>query len=962
MPGFNPLRSLFSALKNTSDKNSRKRSHSKEQGLQQEQQALAANRQVLTANRKENNRNARGRFAPMVNKRQLTAGLNRWVNARGIATDERRQRKIAKQRIVDAYCHQSPSLSLDRLSLTQLPNEIGQLHTLEKLNIEQNRLTGLPATLHQLTALSHLNLNHNQLTTLPAEMGQLVALANLTAAHNSICHITLDALPQKTPLAINLQSNPFASTTAVSLIKAQQQADYSGPRLTLDTLATIKEREFEAGLSRWLGEINGTHHERNGRQTARERIRLAYHQQSQQLSLSDLWLTGLPPEIGQLRTLRSLNVSRNRLTHLPIEIGQLSALRWLGLSNNQLTHIEVNTLPQNRDLAVSLFQNPFSKAVLQELHQRQDQADYRGPRLHINRPPRPLTLGGSDALATDNITAGHIKALLARLGHSDTHPLWSSLGKPSPMGNMANDFSLLLARLYHRAPRENNPIASHTRQHIDTVLTTLEHLHDQGRSQDIEEILRCAYDTATRGVDWTAVQLLLMSAKSQYCQTGDNQPLADINTINATIHFVASLNKSHRQQLVFDNNSGSFKALIDVTDSHYQTLAIHDEVADILYLLNSDLLHSVEVCDMYHGGGVTLKDQRYLDAARSAILNRLAPLEPTTDNVAPSTSPLAEPRRLFEASLENWANEKGLSTHEAQQETRLRQTAKVHIMEAYTQQRRQLSLSNLALTSLPPELCQLTHLSALGLQKNKLTQLPAALGQLTSLTKLNLEHNRLAYIDPELLPQSRDLTVYLRHNPMPSTAIDTLNQRQGHAEYSGPVLTLDAPATLKARELEIDLQDWVNEGNISRQQRRQRASTKKRIVEAYTQQSQHLSLSACLLDSLPPEIALLTELKALRLDQNQLTHLPTEMGRLTALEHLDLSHNQLETLPSDIGGLSHLKVLKLNGNRLTQLPTGLEDLTALTIDLRHNPLSSAALDQLKHIQGQANHNGPTIEY
>ncbi|MDI1315373.1 leucine-rich repeat domain-containing protein [Prosthecobacter sp.] len=55
------------------------------------------------------------------------------------------------------------------------------------------------------------------------------------------------------------------------------------------------------------------------------------------LDLSDLGLTMVPPEIGQLTKLRWLNLDNNQLRTLPSEIGQLSALTDLHLNNNQLS-------------------------------------------------------------------------------------------------------------------------------------------------------------------------------------------------------------------------------------------------------------------------------------------------------------------------------------------------------------------------------------------------------------------------------------------------------------------------------------------------------------------------------------------------------------------------------------------------------------------------------------------------
>lgn len=55
------------------------------------------------------------------------------------------------------------------------------------------------------------------------------------------------------------------------------------------------------------------------------------------LSLTDLGLTRVPPELGQLLALTHLFLSRNQLTEWPEDLGKLSALTQLDLDNNQLT-------------------------------------------------------------------------------------------------------------------------------------------------------------------------------------------------------------------------------------------------------------------------------------------------------------------------------------------------------------------------------------------------------------------------------------------------------------------------------------------------------------------------------------------------------------------------------------------------------------------------------------------------
>ena len=77
-------------------------------------------------------------------------------------------------------------------------------------------------------------------------------------------------------------------------------------------------------------------------------------------------LTVLPPEIGQLTRLETLRLDGNQLTALPPEIGQLTRLGTLALGGNQLT-----TLPReladllSGGLELGLAGNPLQGAILE---------------------------------------------------------------------------------------------------------------------------------------------------------------------------------------------------------------------------------------------------------------------------------------------------------------------------------------------------------------------------------------------------------------------------------------------------------------------------------------------------------------------------------------------------------------------------------------------------------------------
>ena len=63
------------------------------------------------------------------------------------------------------------------------------------------------------------------------------------------------------------------------------------------------------------------------------------------------------------------------------------------------------------------------------------------------------------------------------------------------------------------------------------------------------------------------------------------------------------------------------------------------------------------------------------------------------------------------------------------------------------------------------------------------------------------------------------------------------------------------------------------------------------------------------LESLPPEIGQLAELKELSVGGNQLVSLPMEICQLANLTRLSIENNKLRSLPSGLAGLKSFKRL-----------------------------------------------------
>lgn len=89
-----------------------------------------------------------------------------------------------------------------------------------------------------------------------------------------------------------------------------------------------------------------------------------------------------------------------------------------------------------------------------------------------------------------------------------------------------------------------------------------------------------------------------------------------------------------------------------------------------------------------------------------------------------------------------------------------------------------------------------------------------------------------------------------------------------------------------------------------------------------------VDLDQNLLSRLSPEITKMSQLKALRVDSNELETIET-ISDLPALNVLYLKNNRLTTLPDDFGDLSSLRFLNLRSNRLSSLPESFAKCTEL---------------------------------
>ncbi len=238
--------------------------------------------------------------------------------------------------IEKAAAEEWTELDLSGQYLTDLPPEIGQLHTLERLDLGHNQKTGrynhltyLPATIGQLTNLRSLNLRNNKLSTLPDGLAQLRNLYSLNLSSNELTFLPEGLAQLKKLQSLNLSSNKLTSLSDELVELANLHSlDLSALRLNtwpvwLGKLTKLQSLDLSFNNLGWLpkglGELANLQH----------------------LGLGGLKLSTLPEWLGGLTNLQSLYLRSNSLRTLPEWLGQLTSLHSLNINRN-----DFSTLPE----------------------------------------------------------------------------------------------------------------------------------------------------------------------------------------------------------------------------------------------------------------------------------------------------------------------------------------------------------------------------------------------------------------------------------------------------------------------------------------------------------------------------------------------------------------------------------------------------------------------------------------
>lgn len=210
--------------------------------------------------------------------------------------------------------------------LTALPSSLMNLAQLVSLNVAGNRLTALPGDIHRLASLRHLNVSDNELDTLPTRIGGLGTLEELDVGGNKLPRLPEQVGRLRRLRVLTASGNELRGLTAeMCQLSDLEELQLDGNRITLVSPDVRHLRLLRV------------------------------------LDLSNNDLRSLPDEIGTLRNLEALRLSHNILMEVPASIGKLSGLRELDLSDNQLTELPKELGHLRPDILLNLNGNPLAE-------------------------------------------------------------------------------------------------------------------------------------------------------------------------------------------------------------------------------------------------------------------------------------------------------------------------------------------------------------------------------------------------------------------------------------------------------------------------------------------------------------------------------------------------------------------------------------------------------------------------
>ena len=812
-------------------------------------------------------------------------------------------------------------LNLSHNQLSSLPSDIGLMVSLHELNLDYNELKEVPVQV-QMESIRTLSLKHNKieavdtwlatrhhLRVLSLDNNLLVGLPCEMGGMTNLDHLGLEGNPLKNPLSRLLQEGSSFVTAYLALFMHAKEDGFldlcnmdlhSMPlEADLTTVRTclLSGNKFEvspqslktASVLVYL-DMAG-----NGMENIEGSV-FPHIKSVETILMAHNRVQGLSRRIAHLHRLVILDLSYNRLLEMPNTLSSLTALKWLDISNNGMEHmppavcnlINLEELRAENNQLWGLSDDLGQMTGLKRLNCRANNIQklpdiftkLNLERFDISRNPLqaiPYSVGGLLSCCTELKLDRHLH-----------------LDDPQDV-IIARGTKALLTYMFRQLQVANSRILDMSKLQLANLTVPLERMERHCRGllvlnigdNQIHELPR------TIGADLEVLEKLIvrnnrlvsLPVSTKHMKTlthldiaGNNfERVPEMLTYTPLMKFL-SMDRNILESLYRNIDtvaSGGFDdALKAVRRSHEKALS--QGVKGLKGLIQNKIM------DKVHS---KLKSQNR--SKQVGALFQLWDIEALF---------IAKNRiKILPGSISNFEHLTMLDMHG-------NKLLDIPPDIGHCTRLTHVDLSHNDLMGLPPEIGHLELVSIFNLSDNRIKRLPDSIGNMTSLTELNFDNNNLEFIPVEIEGLETSLTLL-------------------HA--AGNIIR-DPPAEILAqgRDALFTYLRRVRNGRKSRdlvliEMKLENVNFNYDSLTVLTS----IELSGNMIDKLPKELLVLTNLTILKAPGNRLTQVIDGggLGALSNLTKLWLKDNRLKNLESTLGGLKLLDELDMQSNRLEDM-------------------------------------------